>query len=294
MIFALRKIIIYKKEMIYENKKYDEERALYDIEDATVRNCTFAGPADGESALKECRNIKVENCLFELRYPFWHVDGAEVSSVEMTDTCRAALWYDSDISISKSKLHGIKALRECKNVSLDECDINSEEFGWRCENLDIRNSTLTSMYPFFECKNMNFSDFAMTGKYSFQYVEDAVIKNSNFKTKDAFWHAKNVTVYDSVIEGEYLAWYSENLKLVRCKIKGTQPFCYCKNLVLEDCVMEETDLSFENSSVEATVIGSIDSVKNPNSGYIKADSIGEIIWDEKHLKNSTCKIETTK
>ena len=43
--------------MIYENKKYDEERALYDIEDSLVKGCTFAGPADGESALKECRRI---------------------------------------------------------------------------------------------------------------------------------------------------------------------------------------------------------------------------------------------
>ena len=72
--------------MIYENKIYDEERALYDIEDALVKGCTFAGPADGESALKECRRIRVEDCRFELRYPFWHVSGAEICNVTMTDT----------------------------------------------------------------------------------------------------------------------------------------------------------------------------------------------------------------
>jgi hypothetical protein len=132
------------------------------------------------------------------------------------------------------------------------------------------------------------------GKYSFQYIENAIFENCTLDTKDAFWHAKNVVVKNCVVKGEYLAWYSENLKLVNCKIKGTQPFCYCKGLVLENCTMEDTDLSFENSSVEATVIGNIDSVKNPNSGYIKADGIGEIIWDEKHQKNSTCKIEITK
>jgi hypothetical protein len=43
--------------------------------------------------------------------------------------------------------------------------------------------------------------------------------------------------------------------------------------------MEDTDLSFENSSVEATVIGNIDSVKNPISGRIVAESIGEIIHE---------------
>ena len=277
--------------MKYINEKYDEECALYGVEDSEIVNCTFAGEADGESALKECRNIKVESCLFELRYPFWHVSGADILDVTMTETCRAALWYDDHINIEKSTLHGIKALRECKNVTLSRCDIDSEEFGWRCENVEISGVSLKSKYPFFECRKMKINDLTMSGKYSFQYVENVEIRNSHFKTKDAFWHAKNVTVYDSVVEGEYLGWYSEGLKLVRCHIKGTQPLCYCKNLVLEDCTTEDCDLSFENSEVRATLRGNIVSVKNPVSGYVKADSIGEIIWDEKHKNNSTCKIE---
>lgn len=277
--------------MKYINQKYDEERALYGIEDAEVIKCTFAGEADGESALKECRNIKVESCLFELRYPFWHVGDAEISNITMTETCRAALWYDDQINIEKSTLHGIKALRECKNVTLSECNVDSEEFGWRCENVEISGVALKSKYPFFECKNMKIDNLTMSGKYSFQYVENVEIKNSHFKTKDAFWHAKNVTVFDSVIEGEYLGWYSENLRLVRCHLKGTQPLCYCKNLVLEDCTTEDCDLSFENSEVRATVRGNIVSVKNPTSGFVRADSIGEIVWDEKHKKTSTCEIE---
>lgn len=279
-------------EMNYENKIYDEERALYGIEDAEVKNCSFMGPADGESALKECHNIRVENCHFALRYPFWHVEGAEISGCSLTDTCRAALWYDNNINIKDSKLHGIKALRECRDITLENCDVNSEEFSWRCSDLTVKDSSLNSMYPFFECKNMNIDALTMTGKYSFQYIENARIKNSKFKTKDAFWHAKDVTVYDTVLEGEYLGWYSENLTLVRCHIKGTQPLCYCKNLVLEDCTMEMCDLSFERSEVKATVKGNIDSVKNPISGCIRADKIGEIILDDTLKRKSTCNIQT--
>ena len=55
--------------------------------------------------------------------------------------------------------------------------------------------------------------------------------------------------------------------------------------------MEGCDLSFENSEVEATVIGSIDSVKNPVRGFIRADSIGEIIIDE-FKRSGTCDIQT--
>ena len=79
------------------------------------------------------------------------------------------------------------------------------------------------------------------------------------------------------MKGEYLGWFSENLTLIGCKIIGTQPLCYCKNLKLVNCTMEDTDLSFEYSDVEADVKGHILSVKNPRSGRIIADSVGEII-----------------
>ena len=39
-------------------------------------------------------------------------------------------------------------------------------------------------------------------------------------------------------------------------------------------------LSFERSEVEATINGDIMSVKNPMKGFIKADSIGEIIVED--------------
>ena len=118
------------------------------------------------------------------------------------------------------------------------------------------------------------------GKYSFQYCENVVIEDCILDTKDAFWESKNIVVKNSVVKGEYLAWYSENLTLINCKIIGTQPLCYCKNLTLIDCTMEDTDLSFEYSDVEATVTGHIHSVKNPASGHILADSIGQVILED--------------
>ena len=68
--------------------------------------------------------------------------------------------------------------------------------------------------------------------------------------------------------------------MINCHIIGTQPFCYCKNLKLINCTMEDTDLAFEYSDVEADVKGTILSVKNPRSGSITADKIGEVIWED--------------
>ena len=97
---------------LIENQTLDAERALYEAENLIIRNCTFDGPADGESAIKECRNITVENCYWNLRYPFWHDTGLTIKETELTENCRAALWYSKNIEIVDSKLHGIKALRE--------------------------------------------------------------------------------------------------------------------------------------------------------------------------------------
>ena len=41
--------------------------------------------------------------------------------------------------------------------------------------------------------------------------------------------------------------------------------------------MAETDLAFEYSDVNATITGHVDSIKNPRSGEIVVDSVGEII-----------------
>ena len=265
---------------IFEYLNLDEERALYGTRDSLIRFCNFSGPTDGESALKECRDITLEDCEFHLRYPFWHVENATVRRITMTEGCRAAFWYDRDLHVFDSTLGGIKAFREMDHCSLESCTIDSKEFGWMCRDLTVKNCTLTTEYPFLSCRNLEIEGLEMHGKYSFQYCENVVIRNSVLDTKDAFWHAKNVTVYDSVVKGEYLAWYSENLRLVNCKIVGTQPLCYCKNLVLENCTTEGCDLSFENSQVQATIHGAVDSVKNPAGGFISADAIGEVILDE--------------
>lgn len=265
---------------IIKHQTFDEERALYNLKEAEVAFCTFAGPADGESVLKEARNIYVHDCEFSLRYPFWHVRGFELDNISMDELTRAAIWYSYDGVIKNTTMGGIKALRECENIKIEDSTAKSPEFGWRTKKLSISRSEMESEYFLFESKDITIDHLTMCGKYSFQYVENMTIEDSYLDTKDAFWHGKNITVKNSVLKGEYLAWFSENLTLVNCKIIGTQPLCYCKGLKLVNCTMEDTDLSFEYSDVEAEINGHIVSVKNPRSGKIIADSIGEVIWDD--------------
>ncbi len=258
-------------------RQFDEERSLYHLKDTDVIDCIFAGLADGESVLKEARNVKLENCSFSLRYPLWHVEKFHMHDSKMDELTRAPIWYCSQGRITDSDLTCIKALRECQDIHISDCTIDSEEFGWKCSGITITDSTIHAQYLFLDSRDVTLDKVKMTGKYSFQYMENLTIRNSILDTKDAFWHSKNVTVENCVVKGEYLGWFSEGLTLVNCKIIGTQPLCYCKNLRLENCTMEDTDLAFEYSDVEATILGHVDSIKNPRSGEITADSVGEIL-----------------
>lgn len=271
-------------EKIITNQTFDEERVLYGSRDVTVKHCAFDGPADGESAFKESREVRVENCFFNLRYPFWHDDGLYIGDSEMTELCRAALWYTNDVEIRDSKLHGIKALRECCRVKMAGCDVISPEFGWFSHDIEMERCDVQGEYFMLRAASLNFDRVTLKGKYSFQYITDSVFDNCVFNTKDAFWHAKNVVVRNSVIKGEYLAWYCENVTFENCKISGTQPLCYCKGLKLINCEMTDTDLSFEKSEVEATLTHPIISIKNPLSGYICVPEVGEIIMDDPNAR----------
>ena len=262
------------------NQTFDQERALYGVDGVVLESCKFDGPADGESALKEGKNILAKGCYFNLRYPLWHDDGVVIQDSHMTELCRAALWYTRDISIQKSKLHGIKALRECENIRIDGCDVNSVEFGWFCKKVSIKDSTIAGEYFALKSTNLKLNNVNFKGKYSFQYVTDSVIENCNLDTKDAFWHAKNVVVRNCTVKGEYLAWYAENLTFENCTIIGTQPLCYCKGLKLVNCKMVDCDLAFERSEVEADIHSHVVSIKNVTSGLVTVDSVGEVIVDE--------------
>lgn len=263
-----------------EGRTFDEERALYGLRHARLTDCSFTGPADGESAVKECEDIVAEHCFCNLRYPFWHVRGLTMRDCEITENGRAALWYSDHADIADCRLHGIKALRECHEVTVRHCDIVSDEFGWFSRNVDMQDCTVRSSYFMLHARNLRFSDVRFTGRYGLQYLHDCVFERCDITSRDAFWHARNVTVRDSVLKGEFLGWYSDHLTLERCRIISSQPLCYCGNLKLADCEVVDSDLCFEKSDLDAVITTPVDSIKNPRSGRIVVPAVDELIQDE--------------
>ncbi len=265
---------------IVANKTFDEERALYGLRHVHVLDCTFTGPADGESALKECEDVTAERCVCDLRYPFWHIHGLKIRDCEITENGRAAVWYSDHIEITNSRLHGVKALRECHEVSIKDCDIFSGEFGWFSRYVRMTKCTVKGDYVMFNAHNLECSDIRFLGKYSLQYMHDCVFERCDITSRDAFWHVRNVMVRNCALKGEFLGWYSDHLTLEHCRIISSQPLCYCENLKLIDCEVVDSDLCFEKSDIDAVITTSVDSIKNPRSGKIILPAVDELIQDE--------------
>ena len=274
------------------NQYFEGERPLYCKRDGLRLDGVVIGP--GESALKEGADIEATHCEFRGKYPFWECDGFTVRNCIFREGARAALWYTRHCKMYDTLVEAPKMFRRITDTYLENVQLpNALETFWDCDGVVLRQvQAQKADYIFMHTSNIDIDGFTLQGNYSFQYARNVVIRNAVLDTKDAFWESENVTVYDSRIEGEFLGWYAKNLRLVNCHLGGSQPLCYCENLVLENCSFEpDAILAFEYSSVQATVKGRIPSVKNPRSGFIRADEIGEVILDQNIKQPGNCMIQ---
>lgn len=270
------------------------ERPLFGICDTRLENITIT---DGESAIKQCRNLELEHCKFYGKYPLWHVDGCKVSDCYFAPESRSAIWYTNDLEMRRCTIDGPKFFREMRGVYLEDVLItDADETFWKVDGLKLHNVELRGgTYPFMFCNNIKVDGLKSDSKYVFQYCRNVEVHNAHITTKDSFWECENVTIFDSVLDGEYLAWHSKNVRLVRCHLSGEQLLCYADGLVLEECTFDAAcDRVFEYSSVEADITGHIENIKNPTTGHISADSIGSVTIDEFVRQPADCKITTNK
>lgn len=272
------------------NMVYQGERPLFHQIGLSIKRSKFL---EGESALKECKDIEASECDFIGKYPLWNTDGAVIRDCLFTAGSRAAIWYSQNIAMTGCRVEAPKMFRECDRVTLDDVRINADECAWHCRGLRMRGVRADEgNYLGMHASDIDIERLTLKGNYPFQYVKNGEIRNSTLQSKDMLWNSENVTVTDSVLNGEYIGWYSKNLRLIRCRIISTQPLCYAENLTLEDCEMIGTDRCFERSTVDARVITQIDSVVYPMRGTIRAKSIGKILSSDPAADRSLCTIVT--
>ncbi len=260
---------------VIKQKFLTGERALFFAKDLEIRDTTFA---DGESPLKESKNIALFNCLFKWKYPLWYSENIKLENCTLFETARAGVWYTRNISFKDCTISAPKTFRRSEGISLEKVTLpHAGETLWSCKNVKLKNVSVCGDYFGMNCENVTAEDLDLDGNYGFDGAKNVTICNSRMLTKDAFWNCENVTVKDSFISGEYLGWNSKNLTFVNCTIESLQGMCYIDHLRLINCKLLNTTLAFEYSTVEADIENRVDSVLNPSGGRICAEDIGELI-----------------
>ena len=276
---------------IIKDQEFGGERPLYTLHDAQLKNVTIH---IGESSIKESGNIEAEDCTFEGKYVFWECKGFKTTNCLYRESARSSLWYSENGTLLNCRVEAPKMFRRMKGIRVESCTFtNALETLWDCDQVVIKDSRIENAdYLGMHTDNVRIENFHLDGNYAFQYSKNVEIRNAILNSKDSFWDTEDVTLTDCEINGEYLGWYSRNLRLIRCHITGEQPLCYCENLYMEDCTMgDDANLAFEYSTIEATIRGNVHSIKNPTSGSIEVDSVGEIIIDENQKSPADCKIK---
>lgn len=266
------------------------ERALFASENLKITDSIFDA---GESPLKESRNIELYGCMFKWKYPLWYCRDILAEDCTWFDMARAGVWYSQNVTVKRAAIEAPKNFRRCKNLTLSDVSFaDAAETLWHCDGAVLERVTAKGDYFAMNSEHMTVSDLTLYGNYSFDGVKDVTVRNSRLLSKDAFWNSDGVTVYDSFISGEYLGWNAKNLTLVNCTIESLQGMCYIDNLVMKNCKLLNTTLAFEYSTVDAEIVGRVDSVKNPTSGRIVADEIGELILESERIDPAKTEILT--
>ena len=265
------------------------ERALFAARNLQIVDTIFT---DGESPLKESRDIVLVGSAFRWKYPLWYSRDVVVRECTWFEMARSGVWYTHNIVVEDSVIEAPKNFRRCTGVTLRNVSLpNAAETLWTCEGVKLENVTARGDYFAMNSGNIEVDGLVLAGNYSFDGAHDVHVTNSRLLSKDAFWNTENVLVENSYIAGEYLGWNARNIKFVNCTIESLQGLCYVDGLTLENCKLLNTTLAFEYSSVDADVQGPIESVFNPSSGSIVADSIGELIVEPERVDPAATHIE---
>lgn len=240
---------------------------------------------DGESPLKESRDIVLENSSFQWKYPLWYSKNIEARDCTWLEMARSGVWYTDHIRIEDTLIEAPKNFRRCHDVTLDNVYLaNAAETFWNCEGIKLAHVQARGDYFGMNSTNITIDDFKLVGNYAFDGAKNMEVHNARMLSKDDFWNSENVTVYDSVIHGEYLGWNSKNLTFINCTIESLQGLCYIENLKMINCTLLNTTLAFEYSKgINAQINGRIKSVMNPSEGRIQADEIETLILDPEKI-----------
>ena len=123
---------------------YEGERSLFMTENLKIYDTVFG---EGESPLKESRNIELYGSMFKWKYPLWYCNNVTAKDCTWFDMARAGVWYSKNVSLEDCAVEAPKNFRRCDELTLKNVTIpNAAETLWQCKNVKLKNVTAKGDY----------------------------------------------------------------------------------------------------------------------------------------------------
>ena len=103
---------------IIKQKYLSGERALFKSNNLKIEDSIFA---DGESPLKESKDIEINETIFKWKYPLWYCNDVKVTNSTLLETARSGIWYTKNISIIDSVIEGTKNISSSTKYLFRKC-----------------------------------------------------------------------------------------------------------------------------------------------------------------------------
>ena len=98
-----------------KQKIFTGERALFQADSLNIYDSVFD---DGESPLKESRNINLYQSMFRWKYPLWYSRNIYLKDCTLFNTARAGIWYTDNIDMDNVTIDAPKTFRRANHISL--------------------------------------------------------------------------------------------------------------------------------------------------------------------------------
>lgn len=142
---------------------FDGERPLFKEHGAQITDTTFG---EGESPLKEARNIDLNDVVFKWKYPLWYDKHIKVNDSIFETMSRSGIWYTDDIEINNSALQAPKLFRRASNIKLNNVHFaDAEETMWTCKDIKMKDVEVNGNYFGKDSENIYAENLNVVGNY---------------------------------------------------------------------------------------------------------------------------------
>ena len=128
-----------KNEEIHQ-ESLSGERALYRGANLKIYDTVFH---DGESPLKESRDIELYGTEFQWKYPLWYSKNVYVKDCVWQPMARSGVWYTEHMTVDDSMIWGPKNFRRCKDITIRNTSLpDAAEMLWSCSRIRLEHLRL--------------------------------------------------------------------------------------------------------------------------------------------------------